>query len=116
VDCHSYEYVHVLHDLNRTLVVLLRAELPLVLRDIATGFAAPDEKFPPNAKLPALSLFLFSIEEDRELRSTGPISTRHADGLVASGRSPHRVDCHASAFSKADRSTEEDEHRSSARS
>jgi hypothetical protein len=103
----------VIHDLDRTLETFLRAELPADLRDVAISFAPPDDKFPPaGTSLPAISMFLSTVQENRDLRATEPIVSRvGADQLVR--RPPARIDCIylACAFSNAETRPEEDEHR-----
>jgi hypothetical protein len=104
----------VLQDLDSTLLAFLRAELPAALKDTSISFAAPDDKFPPTTvTLPAFSLFLSGIQENRDLRATESIVTRLPNNGTSAHRPPARVDCYylATAFSGATSSNpEEDEH------
>jgi len=60
-----------LHDLDRTLEVLLKRELPPPLvEQVTISFATPDSEFPPpSVTLPAVDLFLYDLRENWELRS-----------------------------------------------
>jgi hypothetical protein len=89
----------VFDDLDRTLEKLLTTELPF--SELVISFAAPDEALPNGGKKPVLNLFLYSIQENRELRRDD-----------SAGR-PVRVDCHyiASVISRSTENPEEDEHR-----
>jgi hypothetical protein len=82
-------------DLDRTLEVLLRQELPPTLvAQVMISFATPDDQFPPaSVTLPAIDLFLYDVRENRELRSTEWLLARHSNGLVSKQRPPARVDC-----------------------
>ncbi|HZA23826.1 MAG TPA: hypothetical protein VFA32_14705, partial [Dehalococcoidia bacterium] len=50
-------------DLDRSLEVLLRRELPQDLAgQVTISFATPDDQFPPSSvSLPAIDLFLYDI-------------------------------------------------------
>lgn len=104
------------HDLDTTLAELLRRELPpSLVEQITITFATPDGQFPPAAvTLPAIDLFLYEIQENRELRSAEPQFDRRADGAVLRTPPPVRVDCHylVTAWAKSGvQRPEEDEHR-----
>jgi hypothetical protein len=80
------------HDLDATLATLLRAELGMA--NVAVSFAAPDDQFPPSGvALPAVSLFLYDIRENTELRSNEWEHERRPDGTTTRKRPPVRVDC-----------------------
>lgn len=81
-------------DLDATLATLLTQQLPPTLvKQISISFLTPDHEFPPAAvTLPALDLFLYDINENRELRDTSPTFERQSDGRVISSRSLLRVD------------------------
>jgi uncharacterized protein DUF4255/carboxypeptidase family protein len=100
-----------LHDLDKTLESLLRAELPF--SDLVISFAAPDEAQPNDGQKPVLNLFLYSIQENRELRSTETQFDRADTGNFTMRRPVTRVDCHyiASVTSRSTARPEEDEHR-----
>lgn len=82
-------------DLDTTLEVLLKRELPTWLVDqVAISFATPDEEFPPTTvPLPAINLFLYDVRENRDLRSNEWLIERHNDGRVTRQRAPTRVEC-----------------------
>jgi hypothetical protein len=104
------------HDLDSTLTELLRRELsPSLVEQITITFATPDGQFPPaSVTLPAIDLFLYEIQENRDLRSAEPQLERHPDGRVLRTPPPVRVDCHylVTAWAKSGvQRPEEDEHR-----
>lgn len=82
-------------DLDRTLELLLRHELPASLLDhVSISFIAPDNQFPPSGvTLPAIDLFLYDVRENRDLRSTEIYMERQSDGSMVRKRPPVRVDC-----------------------
>lgn len=105
-----------IHDLDKTVELLLRHELPpALLEQVAISFAAPDADFPPAAvTLPAIDLFLYDIRENLELRNTAWIIERRGDGTATKRRSPVRIDCSylITAWSSESSSTRAmDEHR-----
>lgn len=81
-------------DLDATLAALLTQQLPPTLvKQISISFLTPDNQFPPGSvTLPAIDLFLYDINENRELRDTHPTFARQPDGRVLSSRSLLRVD------------------------
>ncbi len=84
-----------IHDLDRTIEQLLRAELPAsVLSQVGISFVTPDAQFPPSSvTLPAIDLFLYDVRENRDLRSNEWQIDRREDGTAAKRRAPVRVDC-----------------------
>ena len=82
-------------DLDRTLDSLLRLELPAALVDgVTISFATPDSQFPPPAvALPAIDLFVYDIQENRDLRSNEWLVNRRSDGRATQKPPPVRVDC-----------------------
>ncbi len=82
-------------DLDRSLSELLRLELPAsIVSQVGISFAAPDNQFPPAAvSLPAIDLFLYDLQENRELRSSEWVVERNDDGSAARIRPPVRLDC-----------------------
>jgi Pvc16 N-terminal domain len=81
-----------LHDLDATLAALLAAELSLP--NVSVSFEGPDEQFPPSSvALPAISLFLYDIRENLDLRTSEWDLTRGQDGATTRRRAPARVDC-----------------------
>jgi hypothetical protein len=79
-------------DLDATLAALLHRELPV--EGVAISFAAPDDTFPPTGvELPAIALFLYDVQENRELRAERFELGRRDDGTVTRTRTPVRVDC-----------------------
>jgi hypothetical protein len=81
-----------LHDLDATLAALLQAELSLP--NVAVSFQGPDEQFPPSSvALPAISLFLYDVRENLELRTNQWELQKQANGVTSRRRSPARVDC-----------------------
>lgn len=104
-----------LADLDATIRDLLMAHLPrFIVEKISFSFAAPDDHFPPSTvRLPAVNIFLFLIEENRELRNREPTLERQDDGSVIKRTAPVRVDCHylVTAFAEGAQQPEEDEHK-----
>jgi hypothetical protein len=104
----------VFQDLDKSLETLLKSQLPASLDDMTISFAAPDDVKPQDGgRQPMLSLFLFAIQENKELRSVEPIPERAEGGQIERRRPPVRIDCHylASAFSRLENNPELDEHR-----
>jgi hypothetical protein len=84
----------VLHDLDQTLEVLLKRELPAPLvQQVTISFAAPDAEFPPPAvTLPAIDFFLYDVRENWELRTNDWVTER--TNLTAVRHPPPvRVEC-----------------------
>lgn len=103
-------------DLDTTLAELLRRQLPPALvEQVSISFATPDGQFPPpSVALPAINLFLYDIQENRELRGIEPVMERDSDGKVTRIPPPVRVDCHylVTAWAKSGgQQPEQDEHR-----
>jgi hypothetical protein len=84
-----------IHDLDRTLEVLLERELPTELADQVTiSFATPNDQFPPTSvTLPAVDVFLYDVRENRELRNNEWLVERRSNGTASRQRPPARVDC-----------------------
>ncbi len=82
-------------DLDKSISELLRLELPAsIVSQVGISFAAPDNQFPPTAvSLPAIDLFLYDLQENRELRSSEWVVERNDDGSAARVRPPIRLDC-----------------------
>ncbi len=87
-------------DLDRTIKELLTRELPkaLVSPDAVTpitiSFAAPDNQFATGSvKLPAVDLFLYDLQENRDLRSNEWQIEQQLDGSLRRNSPPIRVDC-----------------------
>jgi hypothetical protein len=79
-------------DLDATLAALLDAEL--AVENVAVSFATPDDQFPPSGvSPPAISFFLYEVNEDNQLRSNEWELARRDDGMVTRKRPPVRVDC-----------------------
>jgi len=82
----------VLHDLDATLAAMLSAELSLP--NVSVSFQGPDEQFPPSSvALPAISLFLYDVRENLELRTNQWELLKQSDGGTTRRRAPARVDC-----------------------
>ncbi|WP_437275924.1 DUF4255 domain-containing protein [Sorangium sp. So ce375] len=104
------------HDLDSTLAELLKRELsPALVEQVSISFATPDGQFPPSTvPLPAIDLFLYEINENRDLRSHEPEMERLSGGRVVRTPAPARVDCHylITAWAKVGvQQPEQDEHR-----
>lgn len=104
------------HDLDSTIAELLKRELPpSLVQQVSISFATPDGQFPPAAvTLPAIDLFLYEINENRDLRTFEAETERLVDGRVARVPAPARVDCHylVTAWAKTGvQQPEQDEHR-----
>lgn len=80
-------------DLDETLAVLLKRELPRTLADqIQVSFGAPDDQFPPSSiTLPAVDLFLYDIRENMDLRSN-EIYVDRSNGTATKTAAPVRID------------------------
>ena len=79
-----------LDDLDRTLRVVIGAEVPDLPAD-HLHFEPPDADFTPA--VPAVDLFLYDVRENRELRTNDWLLDRPGNGQVVQRRSPRRVDC-----------------------
>ena len=81
--------------LDSSLFLLLKTELKSALPTVPdVYFMTPDASFPGSLSLPAINLFLFSIQENRDLRATDRLAQRLATGQLASPPAPVRIDCH----------------------
>ncbi|MBA4142878.1 MAG: DUF4255 domain-containing protein [Nitrosospira sp.] len=83
-----------INDLDETLSVLLKRELPKGLADqVQVSFSAPDDQFPPpSVTLPAIDLFLYDIRENLDLRSNEIYIERNPDGTATKTVAPVRID------------------------
>lgn len=83
-----------INDLDETLSVLLKRELPKGLAEqVQVSFSAPDDQFPPpSVTLPAIDLFLYDIRENLELRSNEIYFDRKTDGTAIKTVAPVRID------------------------
>lgn len=102
-----------LDDLDRSLRALLLDELPRVVERIEAdgfdiSFEVPNRETTARLTRPTLNLFLFHIQENRDLRP-GPWQTIRINGAVHDERPPVRLECHylVTAWSNE----VEDEHR-----
>jgi hypothetical protein len=105
-----------LDDLDRTLQELFRRELPRSLTDqVSITFDVPNDQFPPaSVTLPAIDLFLYDVQENRDLRSMDWTVTRRSDGRGSELRPPVRIDCSYLVTAWASESSpnpSQDEHR-----
>lgn len=89
-----------LHDLDRTLEELLKAELPPALvgsnatTRVLISFATPDREFGSQiSNSPVINLFLYDVRENLELRNTEWVLDRQPNGTATRKRPPVRVDC-----------------------
>lgn len=103
-------------DLDSSMAELLRRELPPeLIEQVSISFSTPDNQFPPTwVTLPTINLFLYEIQENRELRTREPRLERQVDGSVTRIAAPLRCDCHylVTAWAKAGaQRPEQDEHR-----
>ena len=102
-----------LNDLDESLKALLIQDLPRVTERIEPDgfdvrFDVPNRDFRSRLTRPTLCLYLYNIQENRELRGrTWTVSRR--DGSVATRRPPVRLDC--SYMVTAWSNEVEDEHR-----
>jgi hypothetical protein len=105
----------VIDDLDESLKVLLRRELPATISgQVSVSFAAPDDEFHSVVRLPAVDLFLYDIRENVELRSNDDIVQRRGDGTAIRLRAPIRVDASYLITAwpgSSDKDRPEDEHR-----
>jgi hypothetical protein len=100
-------------DINRTIEVLLRSDLPSdISSQVSIGFATPDDSFPPaGLALPAINLFLFEIHENTQLREFEPSLARRSDGSLVRMPPPAHIDCHylITAVAESTLGSEQDE-------
>lgn len=99
-------------DLNRSIEVLLRAELSPEVGTVSVSFATPDESFPPSGlTLPAINLFLFEVRENPQLREVEATIERRADGSLVRVPPVIHVDCHylVTAVAEPSLGSEQDE-------
>lgn len=84
-----------IHDLDETLRELLTRTLPPgLVEQVTISFATPDDQFPPTSvTLPAIDLFLYDVQENRDLRSNEWRVERSSDGTSTKRPPPVRVDC-----------------------
>jgi hypothetical protein len=102
-----------LNDLDETLKALLIQDLPRVMERIEPDgfdvrFDVPNRDFRSRLTRPTLCLYLYNIQENRELRGRSWTVSRR-DGSVATRRPPVRLDC--SYMVTAWSNEVEDEHR-----
>ena len=81
-----------IHELDGTLRTLLERELPSSLApQVDISFDPPDSSFAPTN--PAVNLFLYDIQENREMRRVEPLVERQENGMAVKRRPPARVEC-----------------------
>ena len=82
-------------DLDKTLEILLKRELPQnLVGQVTISFVTPDDQFPPSSvNLPAIDLFLYDVRENRELRNNKWEIERKSNGVNIKKPSPIRVEC-----------------------
>jgi hypothetical protein len=80
-----------LQDLDKTLEVLLKCELPPTWRNLAISFDTPNKEFIQTT--PAINLFLYDIRENLELRNSVSSVQRQSSGVALKQRPPARMDC-----------------------
>src|SRR5690348_4741717 len=102
-----------LNDLDETLKQLLILDLPRVTERIESDgfdvrFDVPNREFRARLTRPTISLFLYNIQENRDLRGQAWGVTRRT-GAVQTRRPPVRLDC--SYMVTAWSNEVEDEHR-----
>jgi hypothetical protein len=102
-----------LNDLDDTLRALLFQDLPRVMERIGPDgfdirFDVPNREFRSRLTRPTISLFLYNIQENRDLRGRSWTLTRRT-GAVETRRPPVRLDC--SYMVTAWSNEVEDEHR-----
>jgi hypothetical protein len=102
-----------LNDLDETLKALLVQDLPRVTERIEPDgfdvrFEAPNREFRTRLTRPTISLFLYNIQENRDIRGRSWGQTRRT-GMVETRRPPVHLDC--SYMVTAWSSEVEDEHR-----
>lgn len=84
-----------LHDLDTTIVQMLKASLPAdVTAALTFTFDAPSGAFPPaSLPRPAVDLYLYSATPNMDLRDNGSTVQRLPNGAVVKVRPPAHVDC-----------------------
>ncbi|HBB33103.1 MAG TPA: DUF4255 domain-containing protein [Cyanobacteria bacterium UBA8803] len=81
-----------LQDLDKTIEELLKCELlPDLATQVTISFAPPNKEFLKS--LPAISLFLYDVRENLDLRSNEWSLERSSNGTAMKKRPPARVDC-----------------------
>lgn len=103
-------------DLDKTLELLLKRELPRdLVGQVTISFATPDDQFPPSSvNLPAIDLFLYDVRENKELRNNEWKIERRSSGANIKKPSPVRIECSYLITAWASESTPnpaQDEHR-----
>lgn len=83
-----------IEDLNQTIAVLLKRELPVRLAEqVQISFATPDHDFPSQSvSPPAVNLFLYDVRENLELRTNDVRMEARSNGIATIRRAPARVD------------------------
>ena len=79
-----------IHDLDRTIKRLLESELT-DFETLEISFAPPDGTFAPGG--PAVNLFLYDVQENRDLRRVEPVVERKEDGTAIKRQPAARVEC-----------------------
>jgi len=83
-----------LHDLDNTIVQVLKGGLPPDLADVSFSFASPAHDFPPSSlAFPVINLFLYKAGTDLSLRENAPYLQRAKDGTVLRRRPPCYIEC-----------------------
>jgi len=88
----------VIDDLDRSLRTLLLDQLPRVVEQIEVdgfdiSFDVPNRENTSRLTRPTLNLFLFHVQENRELRP-GPWESVRRNGTYEERRPPVRLECH----------------------
>lgn len=99
-------------DLDETIKELIKAELPIKNGEIDISFDQPKREWSAKLTKPAISLFLYDVRENAELRQHGwqRLPPPNGNGRdTAQKRMPFRVDCHYILTTWA--AEPEDEHR-----
>lgn len=104
------------HDLDSTIAELLKRDLPsMVVEQVGITFATPDDDFPSmSVTLPAINLFLYDFQDNRQLRNAEHPIEWGANGKGPRARPPVTIDCRylVTAWAKAGvLLPEQDEHR-----
>ena len=97
-------------DLDNTLATLLQRDL--AMSNLSISFAAPDSEFPPiDVSLPAIDLFLYTVQENWELRTNEWVHQR-VNGNIVRHYAPVRVDCSylITAWSSSTNAIEDEHH------
>jgi hypothetical protein len=81
-----------INDLDETLKQLLMKKVPLEPSEVDISFEAPDREWAASISKPTVSLYLYDIRENHELRNYEWTRERNNDRTATRRRAPLRID------------------------